>query len=105
MEMYQKAFSPSPPHTTTSTRLAVNSTNYWLVVGENSAWQQSWRWLSLYVNTKIPLLLLSSPLPVQCLMSPTNAERVRMYMYAAPQTNRKYLAHTHTYTGPYDIDF
>lgn len=59
-EMYQKAFCPSPPRTTTSARLAANSTNYWLVVGENSAWQQLPRWPGLCVNTKIPLLLLIS---------------------------------------------
>lgn len=44
-EMYQKAFLSKP--TATSTRLAVNSTNYWLVVEENSSWQQSWWWPSL----------------------------------------------------------
>lgn len=57
-EMYQKAFCPSPPRTTTSARLAAKSTNYWLVVGENGAWQQLPRWPGLCVNTKIPLLLL-----------------------------------------------
>lgn len=57
-EMYQKAFCPSPPRTTTSARLAANSTNYWLVVGENGAWQQLPRWPGLCVNTKIPLLLV-----------------------------------------------
>lgn len=57
-EMYQKAFCPNPPRTTTSARLAAKSTNYWLVVGENSAWQQLPRWPGLCVNTKIPLLLL-----------------------------------------------
>lgn len=79
--MYQKAFCPSPPRTTTSARLAAKSTNYWLVVGENGAWQQLPRWPGLCVNTKIPLLLLIllppyflTPPPPQCSVSPTEAE-------------------------------
>lgn len=55
-EMYQKAFCPIPPHsTTTSTRLVAKSTNYGLVVGEEGAWQQLLRWPSLSVNIKILL--------------------------------------------------
>lgn len=80
-EMYQKAFCPSPPRTTTSARLAAKSTNYWLVVGENGAWQQLPRWPGLCVNTKIPLLLLIllppyflTPPPPQFSVSPTEAE-------------------------------
>lgn len=80
-EMYQKAFCPSPPRTTTSARLAAKSTNYWLVVGENGAWQQLPRWPGLCVNTKIPLLLLIllppyflTPPPPQCSVSPTEEE-------------------------------
>lgn len=89
-EMYQKAFCPSPPRTTTSARLAANSTNYWLVVGENCAWQQLLRWPGLCVNTKIPLLLLINPppyfvAPSQCSLSPTEAEeeedRERAYVF------------------------
>ena len=47
----KKLFCPSPPHATTSARLAANGTNYWLVVGENSAWQQLRWWPGLCVNT------------------------------------------------------
>lgn len=96
-EMYQKAFLSKP--TPTSTRLAVNSTNYWLVVEESSSWQQSSWWKILWVNTKNPSPPLCSPHPRAVPpVSHWSTEGVNVYVSCSTHK----LAHTHTHRATWD---